>query len=92
MPLTPENLALHELIGLRAKVATSLSLPYRGLQGVVVDETKNTLVFLSKDGKEKSVPKRGCIFCFHLPGGKMAMLDGDCIAYRPYDRPKKVRC
>jgi ribonuclease P protein subunit POP4 len=92
MPLTPENLALHELMGLEAKVAKSLSLAYQGLEGVVVDETKNTLVLCTRKGEEKAVPKKGCTFRFRLPGGKSAMLDGDRIAFRPYDRPKKVRC
>jgi len=90
MPITPENLAVHELIGLKARVAESLSLPHRGISGMVVDETKNTLVLRTKTG-EKAVPKKGCVFAFVLPGGKKAMLSGGKIAFRPYDRPKKVR-
>lgn len=91
MPLTRENLAIHELIGLQVRVAESLSLPHRGLSGVVVDETKNTLVVCTKAGAEKAVPKKGCTFEFCLPGGEKAMLDGGKIAYRPFDRPKKVK-
>ncbi len=90
MPITPENLAVHELIGLRARVAESLSLPHRGIFGVVVDETKNTLVFRTRKG-EKTVPKKGCVFSFSLPGGQKALLDGGRIAFRPYDRPKKAK-
>ena len=90
MPITPENLAVHELIGLRACVAESLSLPHRGLEGMVVDETKNTLVLRTGTG-EKTVPKKGCVFRFRLPDGRQAMLDGGKIAFRPYDRPKKLK-
>ena len=90
MPLTPENLAVHELIGLRVRVAESLSLPHRGISGVVVDETKNSLVLRTGRG-ERTVPKKGCVFSFSLPGGRKALLDGGRIAFRPYDRPKKVK-
>lgn len=88
--ITQQNLRLHELIGLRAAVKDSLSDPYRGIAGIVVDETKNTLVIM-KGKAELRVPKRGCKFSFTLPSGKKAELDGDSIAYRPFDRPKKCR-
>jgi len=88
--MTTENLRLHELIGLRAKVAESSSLPHKGIAGVVVDETKNTFVFLA--GKEeKIVPKKGRVFLFTLPSKEKVRLEGDKIAFRPYDRPKKLR-
>jgi len=88
--MTAENLRLHELIGLRAKVAESSSLPHKGIAGVVVDETKNTLVILA-GGEEKIVPKKGRVFLFTLPGKEKVRLEGDKIAFRPYDRPKKLR-
>ena len=88
--ITAENLRLHELIGLYAKVAESSSLPHKGLKGLVVDETKNTLVFLV--GKEeKIVPKKGRVFLFTLPSKEKVRLEGGKIAFRPYDRPKKLR-
>jgi len=90
MPITPANIAVHELIGLKVSVKKSLSLPYRGLRGTVVDETKNTLVLRTPKG-EKAVPKKGCVFECSLPGGERAELDGSSIAYRPFDRPKKVK-
>jgi len=88
---TAENLRIHELIGLRARVAKSLSLPYEGISGVVVDETKNTLVLSDSSGAERRVPKKGCVFEFSLPDGSTARLEGESIAYRPHDRPKKAR-
>ena len=89
--ITPENLRVHELIGLNAVVKKSASAPHKGLRGTVVDETKNTIVLRGKSGVEKVVPKKGTIFRFILPGGKKADLDGNAIAFRPYDRPKKVK-
>ena len=88
--ITAENLRLHELIGLNAKVAESSSLPHKGIAGLVVDETKNTLV-IRVGNEEKIVPKKGRVFLFTLPGKEKVRLDGDKIAYRPYDRPKKLR-
>ncbi|MFA5929804.1 MAG: ribonuclease P protein component 1 [Candidatus Micrarchaeia archaeon] len=88
--ITAENLRLHELIGLKARVAESPSLPHKGIKGLVVDETKNTLVIRSGTG-EKIVPKSGSVFLFTLPGGEKVRLEGGKIAFRPYDRPKKLR-
>ena len=88
--MTAQNLRLHELIGLTALVAESSSLPHKGLRGLVVDETKNTLVI--RVGKvEKTVPKKGRVFLFTLPSGEKVRLEGGAIAYRPYDRPKKLK-
>ena len=88
--ITAENLRLHELIGLYAKVAESSSLPHKGLKGLVVDETKNTFV-IRVGTEEKIVPKKGRIFLFTLPSKDKVRLEGGKIAFRPYDRPKKLR-
>lgn len=89
--ITPQNIRIHELIGLQASVKRSLSAPHSGLSGVVVDETKNMLVLRGKDGKERRVPKRGCVFSFALPSGEKTEVSGDSIAFRPHDRPKKLK-
>ena len=60
------------------------------LSGLVIDETKNTLVLRAGHG-ERVVPKKGSIFLFTLPSGEKARLSGDSIVFRPYDRPKKLR-
>ena len=88
--ITAEHLRLHELIGLNAKVAESSSLPHKGLKGLVVDETKNTFV-IRVGTEEKIVPKKGRIFLFTLPSKEKVRLEGGKIAFRPYDRPKKLR-
>ncbi len=89
--ITPQNVRIHELIGLEARVKQSLSAPHQRISGTVVDETKNTLVIRAKDGKERRVPKRGCLFSFELPGGARAEIEGEKIAYRPFNRPKKLK-
>lgn len=42
--ITPENLVYHTLIGLETVVAESTSPDMVGIRGVVVDETRNTLL------------------------------------------------
>ena len=88
--ITAENLRLHELIGLFTKVAESSSLPHKGLSGLVIDETKNTFV-IRVGLDEKIVPKKGRVFLFTLPSKEKVRLEGGKIAFRPYDRPKKLR-
>jgi len=88
--ITKENILIHELIGLKVKVINSLSIPYIGLSGTVVDETKNTFVISTKKG-EKRIPKKGCVFLFSLPDKSKVKVVGEHIAFRPYDRPKKIR-
>ena len=67
MPITPRNLARHELIGLEGKVVKSSHKGYVGIKGLVVDETRNMLVFLSPEGRFKRVPKQVSTFRFKLP-------------------------
>lgn len=46
--ITPENLIYHTLIGLEAVVAENTNPDMIGISGVVVDETRNTLVVNSQ--------------------------------------------
>lgn len=43
MPITPENLPKHELIGLQVEVTESTDESLEGLKGEVMDETKSML-------------------------------------------------
>jgi ribonuclease P protein subunit POP4 len=82
------NLRKHELIGLQVAVVRSADPSLVGVRGLVVDETRNTLV-VEAAGREKRVPKRGARFRFEIQGG--AEVDGDEILFRPEDRVKKAR-
>jgi len=83
------EIELHELIGLKVKVAKAASQGLIGLAGTVVDETRNTLVVETPSG-EKIVPKAGCTFEFQFRG-KKETVQGSRICFRPEDRPKKVK-
>jgi ribonuclease P protein subunit POP4 len=88
--MRPEDLARHELIGLRCAVRASADPGLRGLEGEVVDETMRTLVVRTPRG-ERAVAKHGQEFTFTLPGGQQARLRGDDLAHRPDERTKKFR-
>ena len=82
------NLRKHELIGLRVEIVRSEDPGLLGVAGVVVDETRNTLL-IDAAGREKRIAKQGSRFRFDVPGG--AEVEGDEIRFRPEDRIKKAR-
>lgn len=82
------NLRKHELIGLRVEVLNATDPSQAHLQGLVVDETRNTLV-VEIQGAEKRIPKQGSRFRFDVQGG--VEVDGEEIRFRPEDRVKKAR-
>jgi len=88
MPITPENIVRHELIGLRVEVEKATNKCLIGIKGVVVDEMYNMLV-IDTGKEEKKIQKKGTIFIFHLPNGKRVEVDGGLLVSRPEDRIKK---
>jgi len=82
------NLKKHELIGLQVAILHSADPSLVGVRGLVVDETRNTLV-VEAGGREKRVLKEGARFRFEVQGG--VEVDGDEILFRPEDRTKKAR-
>lgn len=82
------NLRKHELIGLRVEVLNATDPSQAHLRGLVVDETRNTLVVESQ-GAEKRIPKQGSRFRFEIQGG--VEVDGEEIRFRPEDRVRKAR-
>lgn len=86
--ITPKNLVRHELIGLHCRIADSTNKEVKGLEGRVVDESRNTLTIEVK-GKEKNVVKEQCVFSFSLPSGERVRVEGKVLVGRPEDRIKK---
>lgn len=79
----------HELIGLRVTVE-SPDKGVDGLEGLVIDETMQTLLVESPDGIERRVPKPGARFVFEV-GGESIVVRGTDIRFRPEDRTKRAR-
>lgn len=75
-----------ELIGLSVKVISSKNPANKGLQGTVVDETKNTLVVKTAKGKKRLI-KQNCVFELEV-GKQRIRVEGKILAKRPEERIK----
>ena len=83
--VTGDNLLRHELIGLKVEVVRSSNPLLMGIKGVVIDETKNTLVVKVNSGK-KRLPKDGVTYGFSLSNGTFIEVEGRQLLDRPVDR------
>jgi ribonuclease P protein subunit POP4 len=86
--LSPENIAKHELIGLRVVVADSSNPSHVGLSGRVVDETRNTFLLETKRGN-KRIPKLNTSLIFTLPEGQRVKVTGSILISQPENRINK---
>lgn len=86
--ITPKTLVRHELISLKVKVVESTNPSQIGAEGVVTDESRQTLTIETKKG-ERSFAKDQCVFRFILPSGEKVRVDGRILVARPEDRIKK---
>lgn len=87
MQYNNRNIVLAELIGLRAKVVKCLDKKQIGLEGLIVDETKNTLLLETERGVKRIVKATAT---FRLYAGNRAFtVDGQEINFRPHERIEK---
>lgn len=87
--ITEDELLRHELINLRVMVTRSSNQFQEGINGVVVDETKNTLV-IADDSKKRRIPKMGAIYVFTMPNDTFIEVEGRRLLGRPVDRIGKT--
>jgi ribonuclease P protein subunit POP4 len=87
MPIKPENILRHELIGLKTVVSKSSNRFLAGIRGQVADETRNTIKIDTKKGP-RVIPKDVAIFRFKLPDGSTVEVDGPRLVGRPENRMK----
>jgi ribonuclease P protein subunit POP4 len=88
--ITRQNLLFSTFIGLPVEITNSSQRNLVGLKGTIVDETKNLIVIEKADGKEARIPKVSSVFRFTVDNGEKIDIAGKSIAFRPYERPKKV--
>jgi ribonuclease P protein subunit POP4 len=86
--LSPENIAKHELIGLRVVVADSSDPGHIGLSGRVVDETRNLFILETGRGN-KRIPKLNTSLIFTLPDGGSVKVAGSILVSQPENRINK---
>jgi len=75
-----------EIIGLRVWIADSDCKDLLGIEGKVVDETRNTFLVRTRTGV-KRVSKAACKFVFPVDG---IVAEGKDLVARPEDRTKKL--
>ena len=89
MPITPQNVLHHELIGLKVKIVRSSDRNLVNMTGVIIDETKKTLVILSNQ-QEKRISKRIVKLHIVLPNGNIIEVNGRTLLGQPENRVKKT--
>jgi len=94
MPLTPDTLPRHELVGLAARVSEASNADLVGIEGTVVTETTRTLE-IEGAGRVWQVPKQGTTFTFDLPGsngesGSVVSVEGRRLVARPARRTENT--
>jgi len=85
-----KTLARDELIGLQVRIIECTDPTWNNVAGRIIDETKNTFLIETQDGKQKKLVKKTAKFEFNIEGKKI-IIDGSKIVYRPEDRIRKVR-
>lgn len=88
MSITPENIARHELIGLRVTLTDCSDPDQDGLSGCIVDETRNTFLLETKQGI-KRIPKMNTSLIFDLPEGRKVKVIGSILISQPENRINK---
>lgn len=84
-----KTLIWHELIGLKVKIRRSSHPELVGVEGYVIDETKNTLIIVGeKVWNVWIIPKNVAEFEFEI-GDKKIVIDGKELIGRPEMRLKK---
>jgi ribonuclease P protein subunit POP4 len=89
MKLTKGNIHKHELIGLYVKIQDSYDKGIIGLEGRIIDETKNTFK-IEILGSEKIIPKNGTFLSVRIANEDFG-IDASKLRFRPEDRIKKAR-
>ena len=90
MTVTTEGqLIRHELINLKVTVTHSSNPLHNGLNGIVIDETKNTLLIAS-GSKKRRIPKEGTTYGFTMTDGTFIEVEGELLLGRPADRTRKT--
>jgi ribonuclease P protein subunit POP4 len=86
MEINVKDIIKYELIGLKAKVAASKNKANVGIEGKIIDETKNTIVIEQGD-KQKRLFKNNIIIDVQFDK-KVVRIDGKLLAGRPKERVK----
>lgn len=85
MPVTPESVLRHELVGLEVRVVSASNPDLIDIAGECVLETTRT-VGIESEGRVRHVPKEAASFEWTLPSGDIVETDGETLLGRPARR------
>lgn len=88
MKITPQNIVMHELVGLSTHIVESKDSNYVCRKGIILNESKEMIQIDTEQGTI-SVPKAICVFDMTLPDNRVVRIDGGLLRGRPEDRMKK---
>jgi ribonuclease P protein subunit POP4 len=83
--ITPRNVIRHELVGLAARVVSSSNPAQVGISGMIIDESRNMLVIMTRNGP-KRIQKKSARFELRLPDDTRVVVDGSVLVMRPEKR------
>jgi RNase P/RNase MRP subunit p29 len=86
--ITKDNFLAHEWIGEKVKVIKSSDKKRENINGIIINETQNT-IWIEMKGEKKIVPKKECVFEFDTCG--KIIIEGKNVLKRPEDRVKDFR-
>jgi len=86
---TPENVLVHEIIGLGARILESTDPSLVGIRGTVVFETKN-MISLKTDSIVKQVAKRSAKKIEIKTKYGVCFISGSSMIGRPEDRTARL--
>ena len=82
--ITIENIAAHEFIGLQTEIVNSSNPQLVGLNGVILNETKNMITLKTKNSI-KNIPKSINNWKFVI-NNQNSIVEGKKITKRPFER------
>ena len=82
--ITENNIHAHEMIGLESEIIQATNSQIMGLNGMIVDETKNMFMINTKNGIKK-IPKDNATWKFSINNTEK-QIDGSTLMKRPHER------
>jgi ribonuclease P protein subunit POP4 len=83
--ISARNILRHELIGLVVSVAEASNPLHRGISGMIIDETRNTILIRTPHG-DRRIQKQYTRFCISIPDGTRVLIDGSALVSAPEKR------
>lgn len=87
--ISPENVLVHEIIGLGARIVESTDPTLQGISGSIVFETRNT-ISIRTDSVVKQIPKKTARKIEIKTHSGVCFISGSSLIGRPEDRTSRL--